>query len=76
MPTTAPGRGSGETCPPSLHADLLPDPSPAKPNQSGGTRHAGGSPVVLGGLWGPRVQWRQAVGGAGGRGQTVRMGPR
>lgn len=23
--------------------------------------------MVLGGLWGPRVQWRQAVGGAGGQ---------
>ena len=66
MPTAALWRGNGQTLP-SLSLSCQ-TPPPAKPKQRvGAPGHAGGSLFVLGGLWGPRVQWRQAVGRAGGQ---------
>lgn len=68
MPTAAPGVGGGQTLSSLSPAPLTSCRTPHRPNQRvGAPEHTGGSPSVLGGLWGPRVHWRWAVGGAGGQ---------
>ena len=59
----APGHAASQTQP-EVGARARCQPNPTRGWAPG---HAGGSLSVLGGLWGPRVQGRRAVGGAGGQ---------